>query len=168
MQHSDAASLRRLYGDANVREERIEIGEGETVPGTILFPDDSLKRLEIIWSDSTHRQDPSRLILRGRRSKWSLSAGVSLGNTLDQLERMNGRPFTMAGFGWDYSGVVLDWRGGALAQSLRNAKVYLIPDAEKQSGSEYSKVLGDKEYSSDLPAMHALQPKVYQIFLNFQ
>jgi len=156
-----------MYGDANVRDERIEIGEGETAPGTILFPDDSLRRLMIVWTDSAARRKPSRIILRGGLSRWSLGPGVRLGITLDQLEMLNGRPFTLAGFGWDYSGVVVDWRGGALDKPLRNAKVYLAPDVEKQSTREYSQVLGDKDYSSHLSAMLALNPTVYQIFYDF-
>jgi hypothetical protein len=120
-----------------------------------------------VWADTTGRSKPSRLILRGGQSKWSLSAGVTLGNTLDHLEKLNQQPFTLAGFGWDYSGVVTSWRGGALEKTMHNAKVYLAPEAGKQSTPEYSKVLGDKEYSSDLSAMHALRPKVYQIFYDF-
>jgi hypothetical protein len=164
IQHTHEADLRRVYGDANVRDERIQIGEGESAPGAVLFPDDSLRRLEIIWGDSSARGEPSRLILRGSKSKWSLEAGVSLGSTLAQLEKLNGRPFTLAGFGWDFAGVVLDWNGGSLADESRNVKVYLAPDAAKQSTPEYSQVLGDKKYSSDLPEMRALEPKVYQIF----
>jgi hypothetical protein len=164
---TNAADLRRIYGSGNVRDERIELGEGESVPGTVLFPDDSLRRLTIVWSDTTARSKPSRLILRGNLSNWTLSSGVTLGNTLDHLEKLNQRPFTLAGFGWDYSGVVTDWRGGALAKPLSNVKVYLAPDAGKQSAPEYAKVLGDKDYSSDIAAMRALNPKVYQIFYDF-
>src|SRR5688500_18102015 len=42
---SDEVALRRIFGDANVRQERIQIGEGETLPGTVLFPDDFARQL---------------------------------------------------------------------------------------------------------------------------
>jgi len=37
---SDEAALRRIFGDTNVKQDRIDIGEGETLPGTVLFPKD--------------------------------------------------------------------------------------------------------------------------------
>ena len=166
-QQSDESVLRRIFGDANVKQGRIQIGEGETLPGTVLFPDDSSRQLMILWSDTVGRRLPSRLILRGDSSRWSLRPGITLGTTLERLEQLNGRPFTLAGFGWDYSGVVTDWRGGSVAAPSRNAKVYLLPPPSKASTPSYSRVLGDKDYASDLPAMKELQPVVYQIFYDF-
>jgi len=164
---SDEAGLRRIFGDTNVKHGRIQVGEGETLPGTILFAADSSRQLTILWSDTVGRRIPSRLILRGNFSKWSLRPGMTLGTTLERLEQLNGRPFTLAGFGWDYSGAVTDWRDGSLATSARNANVYLSPPRSKFSTPAYSRVLGDRSYASDLPAMRALQPAVYQIFYNF-
>ena len=166
-EQSDEAALRQIFGDANVQQDRVQIGEGETLPGTVLFPDDSTRQLMVLWSDTVARRLPSRLILRGDSSKWSLRPGITLGTTLERLEQLNGRSFTLAGFGWDYSGVVTDWRGGSLATSARNAKVYLSPPSSKFSTRAYSRVLGDKEYGSDLPAMKEVQPVIYQIFYNF-
>jgi hypothetical protein len=158
----------RVYGSENVKQERIDIGEGETVPGTVLFPGDSTRRLEIIWSDSTGRRLPQRLILRGDSTRWSVAEGITLGTTLEELERLNGRPFTLAGFGWDYSGVVTDWRGGRLATPLGCCvKLYVVPPPSAQSDPAYNSVLGDRDYASDLPAMHRLKPTVQQIFIDF-
>ncbi len=164
---SDEAALRRIFGDANVKQGRIPIGEGETLPGTVLFPDDSTRQLMILWSDTVGRRLPSRLILRGDSSRWSLRPGITLGTTLERLEQLNGSPFTLAGFGWDYAGVVTDWRGGRVTTPARNAKVYLSPPPSKFSTPAYSRVLGDKDYASDLPAMKELRPVVYQIFYDF-
>src|SRR5262245_57087950 len=93
-----------VYGDSAVRAARIELGEGETAPGTVLFPNDSVRRLEVLWQDTITRARPARLILRGEESRWQLPGGISLGTTLRELERRNGREFTLAGFGWDYGG----------------------------------------------------------------
>jgi hypothetical protein len=164
---SDDAVLRRIFGDANVKQDRIQIGEGETLPGTVLFPDDSTRQLMILWSDTVRHRLPSRLILRGDSSRWSLRPGITLGTTLERLEQLNGRPFTLAGFGWDYAGVVIDWRGGSVTTPARNATVYLLPLPSKVSTPSYSLVLGDKDYASDLPAMKELQSAVYQIFYDF-
>jgi hypothetical protein len=159
--------LRRDFGDSTVVRVRVELGEGETTPGTVLFPSDSLRRAEIIWRDTLNRRSPGRIVLRGNRSQWQASRGISLGTTLQELERLNGRSFTLAGFGWDYAGVVTDWQGGTLDSALAGIKLYLDPGAAQHQTAAYAQVLGDRDYSSALPAMQQLNPKVTQIFVDF-
>jgi hypothetical protein len=163
------ADLRKAYGSANVAPVRIELGEGQTTTGTVLFPGDSLHRMEILWQDSLAREIPARVILRGGRSAWKLPGDVSLGLSIADLERRNGRPFTLAGFGWDYEGIVVSWEGGAMDTSLTpDVKIYLGPEPAARSRPEYSRVLGDRPYPSSLPEMRALDPRVYQVFVDFQ
>jgi hypothetical protein len=160
--------LRQRYGSQSVAQTRIELGEGETAPGTVLYPGDSLRRLEIIWRDTLARQGPARLILRGHQSRWQVARGISLGTSLQDLERLNGRPFTLAGFGWDYAGVLISWNGGSLDSALAEVKLYLDPGPAQSESAPYSQVLGDREYSSSLPAMQQLNPRVAQIFVDFE
>jgi hypothetical protein len=164
---SSEADLAKHYGGASVKPTRIELGEGETTPGTVLFPDDSSRRAEIVWQDTLGRTRPSRLILRGNRSQWTVGPDISLGTSLKELERINGRPFTLAGFGWDYAGVVTEWGGGTLDSALAGVKLYLDPGPEQYQSTPYSQVLGDRDYSSSLPPMQQLNPRVAQIFVDF-
>jgi hypothetical protein len=161
------ADLRRRYGAA-VDGARIQLGEGETAPGTVLYREDPRRRAEIIWRDTTDRRLPSRVILRGERSRWQVGSGISLGTTLQDLERLNGKPFSLAGFGWDYAGGVIDWNGGALDSSLAGIHLYLDPGPSQSESAPYSQVLGDREYLSSLPAMQQLNPRVAQIFIDFE
>ena len=39
---------------------------------------------------------------------------MTLGTRLGRLTQLNGRPFTLSGFGWDYAGTVISWNGGRL------------------------------------------------------
>jgi hypothetical protein len=165
---SSEADLVRHYGAGAVKPTRVELGEGETTPGTVLFPNDSSRRTEIIWQDTLGRSRPSRLILRGSRSQWILGPGISLGTSLKELERINGRPFTLAGFGWDYAGVITEWGGGTLDSALAGVKLYLDPGPEQYQSAPYSQVLGDRDYSSSLPPMQQLNPRVAQIYVDFQ
>lgn len=164
---SSEAELRRHYG-GSVERTRIQLGEGETTPGAVLYPGDSLRRAEIVWHDTVKRSRPARLILRGSQSRWQAGPGISLGTSLQELERLNGRPFTLAGFGWDYGGVIVDWGGGALDSSLAGIKLYLDPGPAQYESAPYSQVLGDRDYSSSLPAMQQLNPRVAQIFVDFE
>jgi hypothetical protein len=164
---SSEAELRERFGAGAIDATRIELGEGETAPGTLLFPRDSLRKAEIVWQDTIARQRPARIILRGDHSRWQVGPGISLSTTLNELEQFNGKPFTLAGFGWDYAGVVTNWNGGALDSSLTGVKLYLDPGPAQYESAPYSQVLGDQDYSSDLPAMHQLSPKVRTIFVEF-
>jgi hypothetical protein len=165
---SSETVLEQQYGKAAVTPARIELGEGETTPGTVLFPTDSLRRLEIVWHDTVSRSRPARIVQRGSRSEWVLEPGISLGTSLQELERLNGRPFALAGFGWDYAGVITDWKGGALDSVLAGAKLYLDPGPAQYESAAYSQVLGDRDYSSSLPPMQQLNPRVGQIFVDFE
>lgn len=165
---SSAADLGRHYGAQNVEPTRVELGEGETAPGTVLYSSDSLRRLEILWRDSVAQRGPARIILRGHGSQWQVGRGISLGTSLQDLERLNGRPFTLAGFGWDYAGVVTSWNGGSLESTLAGIKLYLDPGPAQYESAPYSQVIGDRDYSSALPAMQQLNPRVGQIFVDFE
>jgi hypothetical protein len=160
------AELRQHYGNTVVDSTRIQLGEGETAPGTVLYARDSLRRAEIVWQDTLSRRRPARIILRGSRSQWQVGRGISLGTSLQDLERLNGKPFTLAGFGWDYAGVITDWNGGALDSALVRIKLYLDPGPAQYESAPYSQVLGDRDYSSALPAMQQLNPRVGQIFVD--
>jgi hypothetical protein len=92
---------------------------------------------------------------------------VSLGTSLRDLERTNGRPFVLTGFGWDYGGGVVDWRGGALAGLLGDGvRLFLAPPPPRRADGAYATVLGDREYASSLPAMRRLAPAVWQVFVD--
>src|SRR3954465_9449290 len=60
--------LRKAYGRENVTEGPIDRGGGRFSPGTILFPGDPLRRIEVVWQDSLHHMIPARVFLRGERS----------------------------------------------------------------------------------------------------
>jgi hypothetical protein len=94
------------FGSPAVTREDVQVGEGETRPATVLFAGDSLRHLEIIWRDSSARARPSIVRLYGDRSAWRVGRGVTLGMSLTELERVNGRPFSLTGFHWDYAGTV--------------------------------------------------------------
>lgn len=159
--------LRAGYGAAFVRHVTVSLGEGEVMPGTALYPDDPDKRVEIVWKNAIARRYPARALLRGTKSRWTLPQGITLGTTLAELERLNGRPFTMAGFGWDYSGAVTSWDGGALSVLKGRAWLYLEPAPGKNQDPSYAQVQGDRDVPSDSPAMRALEPRITRIAVAF-
>jgi hypothetical protein len=116
---ADEAALIKTFGAANVQRARIEIGEGEKADGAILFPKDSKRRLELIWRDGKKRRQPGTIYVR-EGSAWAVTgpAGerLAIGSALAAVEAANGKPFSILGFDWDYSGTAADWQGGKLAR----------------------------------------------------
>ena len=166
------ADLIQRYGADNVRRETIALGEGESEPGTTLFASDPLRRVEIMWGDTIEFRRPDRVEIRGRASRWVVAPGVSLGTTLAALERLNGRPFLLFGFGWDYSGTVNSWDGGRLDSLWSRAAgaqelVGLRVGATMNAGDATSiAVDGGKLFKSSHPGMAARQPEVYDLWVH--
>ena len=144
-------SLRARYGDGAIMRATIPAPEGEQYEGWLLFPADPARRVEVALDESgTH---PALLDVE-TPSAWKRSDGVRIGMDTRELQALNGRPFAFAGFDWDYGGVVMDWKGGALdpasARSVRGPVQLCPPDA---APDDYP--AGDSEFLSDLPVMQS-------------
>jgi hypothetical protein len=165
------ATLRARYGADNVAPARVDIGEGETTPGIAIYPRDPRRRLAVEWGDTIARAHPTRVRIDGDSTTWKVAPGVSIGTRLSELERLNGRPFELFGFQFDYEGTVDNWQGGRLDSLWRAAPgrrhlvwVRLRPDSTADSAL-WSSVMGDRVFSSAHPAMRALDPRVYDLFI---
>ncbi|HEV7256928.1 MAG TPA: hypothetical protein VGN82_04030 [Bosea sp. (in: a-proteobacteria)] len=171
------ASLSKAFGARNISIRKLSIGEGETEVGSVLFASDRTRRIEVLWNDRAKRMRP-RMVTFGRAidatalSKgyhWRIAARaqagtLSLGQPLTQVEAVNGKPFELAGFDWDYSGTVSDWRGGALAKPPGGCRILVRFEAAKDApGAAQDAVSGDREFSSDDPKMRAVAPVIYEM-----
>lgn len=147
---SSLDDLVSVFGAANVGEARIPTGDGQTEPGTIIFPDDPEKRLFVDWLVTN--ETPEAVIVEG--SRWRTTKGIGIGTRLSQIVEMNRGPITFAGFGWDYSGYVMSWRAGALSADHilgEGLSMFLAPK-EPYLPADFQALQGDKEFSSDDPA----------------
>ena len=152
---------------AAVRDTMVHVGEGQFEPGTVVAGTDAAVRLAVIWRDSA-RTTPRRVQLRGDSSRWTVGPGITLGTGLAELEQMNGRPFPLTGFGWDYGGTIMGWEQGALESSLLAGDgrviLRLSPGA---AGPLPAEVTGDGVIRSDLPALDAVSPVVSEIIVEY-
>jgi hypothetical protein len=66
-----AETLAATFGPANITSEEIDVGEGASEPGTVLFSKSPLDRLEILWEmgrcagslcEATRRADEQRKV----------------------------------------------------------------------------------------------------------
>jgi hypothetical protein len=145
-----AEALERAYGKTNVRREQMAGAEGETVDGARVFADTD-HELEVIW-DSESPTQPRVFDVRIIGSAWTFENGLRPGLSIEQVEEINGRPFTILGFGWDYGGYAI-FKGGTL-----DAKIGLR--FTPASADIPESLQGDIEISSTDAKLRALNPVV--------
>jgi hypothetical protein len=162
--------LIRRYGAANVRRDSVNVGEGFYEPGAVIFPDDSLRRLEVIWQDTLKLRRPriARIqeYVRTPRSRWVVFPGISLGTCLPEVERINGGSFMLFGFAFDGAGTVDNWGKGrldALWKSDPGEKLVWVRFDPTIAGPLPRQISGDRLISSTLPAMRAVKPCIREI-----
>jgi hypothetical protein len=162
--HTTRNDLVRTYGAANVEDQDVDVGEGETVHGTALFPNDPGRFIQIIWGDAEKKAAPKTLTIRGNKSRWKTLHDISLGTSLKQLEQLNGKPFHMSGYGWDYEGTIMSWDNGTLARDLGEAsrehgeqgRIIL----RLTCGTTGTEPLGDRDFTSSDPILQKANPCV--------
>jgi len=168
--NADERTLAQVFGAANVERAAIPVGEGNTEPGTVIFAKDPAKRIDILWHDAYAR--PNVIIIRNG-SAWpvgvtGLDKPVVNGSTMAEIEAMNGRPFTLTGFGWDLGGYTNSWDGGRLEKPVGGCNLSVRFDpASDAPGDALDKVNGDVELSSTDSAMRQVKPVVIEIELGW-
>ncbi|MGJ4950335.1 hypothetical protein [Bradyrhizobium sp. HKCCYLS20291] len=161
-----AQSLKQRYGAEAVVQD-LPGAEGETFKGLVLFPRAMDRRIEVAFIDDKKMSPVSGLTLRdsAKTSRWSV-AGITIGSSLAAVQQANGKPFVVAGFGWDYGGFVTDFKNGALGRmlpggcsiTLRFGKDGNVPRALSGDGVKVK---------SDNPALVKFAPVVTEIGVNF-
>ena len=164
---SDHLNLAKAFDSKNVTFTDVESSDGSKVPASVLFANDPKRRLEVWWSNPAARSD-IHLIVIGGQSTWTVADGMRLGQTLEQVEKLNHKPFKLKGFDKDRIATVSDWDGGALATLAGDCNAGLSLRADpKTPGNAISALSADKEYSSSDPAVRAAKPTVSEILIGY-
>jgi hypothetical protein len=160
------------FGKANVVRDTIYIAEGDETDGTVLFPNDPKRRLEIVWKDAKRRKtlDWIRVPLDSRWSVFGLRTGMPLAD----LVKRNGRDFVFSGFGWDYGGAITDWKGGAvpaLGGKICHVGVSIDVDFPESPTKAQEKAMeavsGDQEFISNSPHLKKLKVRVSELIVGY-
>jgi hypothetical protein len=156
------ASLKALFGAANVTHAQIDGPEGDTYPATVLFAKDASRTIRIVWNDDKARRGISDVTVTG--AAWRGPRGLHVGATLAEIEKANGRAFSLLGFGWDYGGVINDWQGGALSADrygcVVHARLQILSAGEMHA-------VGDGSFMSTDPKVKADKPSLAEFGLGF-
>ncbi|GGF86762.1 hypothetical protein GCM10007301_53340 [Azorhizobium oxalatiphilum] len=132
---------------------------GATGPGSIVLPEDPKLRVAVAWADGFAYAGPLRFNF-SEETAWSVN-GVGIGTTLAQLEKINGKPFRLVGFGGDNGGLVTDWQGGTLSNLQGGCALTVqLAISALAPASAQAKVVGPRVFSSSDRNVRTLRPTV--------
>jgi hypothetical protein len=168
------ADLVRIFGAANITEAETTIADAGPLKCTRVFEKQANTTLTILWAENKRFKQLEAIIPCEQATdnvcRWKMADGTGLGTTLKTLEKMNGRPFKLNGFGWDFGGNVTSWEGGRLQAwqtPCGNVALSLNPTEAATQSPDYRKVMGDAQFLSSTPALQRLDPGISSIQFSF-
>jgi hypothetical protein len=119
-----------------------------------------------MWKNESSRANTSVIAINGQ-STWTGPKGLHLGMPIAAVEKLNGKPFQLAGFDQDNSGTALDWQGGALEKIPGGCKmsVRLVPDPK--ASEDARKEAGGATLMSSDAAVRAVKPTIAEILIGY-
>jgi hypothetical protein len=149
--------LEAIYGADQVQHKKLPKPDGELYDASIIAAGTALE-LEVVWEESAVQERIDQVELVGKG--WLLASGLKLGLSPQQVEKINGKAFSLSGFGWDYGGYATI-KEGALAEGL---SLRFAPLEAKYPDS----IRGDMSVSSDSPALVDAQAVLVEINVVFK
>ncbi len=162
-------AIQNAFGVENVKEAEFSIGEGENIPGYIIYPDTE-NEVEVHISDSSvlfkfpgynsyffHDSALSSKI------EWRMDNNIIVGTPLSLVQEKNGKVFELSGFEWDYPGIVDSWGAGNLPPEL---SLVFIQTSE-ETPLQYAQITGDKILFSDNPILQEVKPVVNFFYIKW-
>jgi hypothetical protein len=165
--NDSAKSLIRRYGEEAVIQDNLYSGvEDITYSGVVLLPRAPDWRIEVSFTDETmDRVAGLTLPNTAKTSHWSV-AGVTIGSSLAEVQKVNGKPFVLNEFETDAGGFVRNWNGGTLSRPLPGGCRVTVRFGK--DGSAPYDLAGDaSKISSDNKKLVMWAPVVIQIGVNF-
>ena len=158
---SGMLALAMAYDARNMTFTQEDV-QGTKVGVTVLFPKDPRKRLEVWWSNPN--RTGTYLIDIAGQSTWTGPDGLRLGLTLEQLQKLNKKPFKVKGFDSNQLATVSDWDGGALGSLAGGCKAGVTVHVAKKGDAELP---SNQEFTSDDATLRALKPAVSEILIGY-
>jgi hypothetical protein len=163
---SSEALLKQTYGADNVVTGMVPGAEGEEMLATTVFPNDPDKTMQFGWMDDETREGLGFVDLPP-----SIEGphGVHVGMSVADVLAINGQPFNVGGFWWDYGGYAqIDQ--GALANA-DDASCFLSlrfsPADEYPQDLDVSAVSGEVSVPADEPLLEKLDTRLSVVSVSY-
>ncbi|MET3900538.1 hypothetical protein ABIB57_004504 [Devosia sp. UYZn731] len=163
---SSEALLKQTYGAENVVTGQVPGAEGQDMLATTVFPNDPDKTLQFGWMNDDTREGLGFVDLPPTMDG---PGGVHVGMTVAEVLALNGKPFTIGGFWWDYGGY------GQIDQgTLANAddascflSLRFTPSEEYPQDLNVDAVSGEVSIPSDEPLLEKLDVRVSEVTVSY-
>ena len=161
---SSEARLIEIYGEDNVWTGIVPGPEGTEMLATEVFRDSPKRRIQVVWWDEDKRKDPSYIELS---PKMTAPGGVRAGMSVAEVEALNGEPFTLSGFGWDYGGAA-GFQSGNLADLPGGCQLSLsFSPASYPGGIDTDSITGDIEVVSSNPLLEKVGARLEWVAIGY-
>lgn len=162
---SSEARLIDAFGKANVTTGMVPGPEGMEMLATTVFPDDPEKTMRFGWWDEDKREYLSYVDLAPSQSA---PRGVRQGMSVAEIEAINGAPFSLNGFWWDYGGYAW-FETGVLAPTEGGCSLMLRFDStgDVPEGVDVTPIAGDITVPSGEALLKTLDVRVSQVSLGY-
>ena len=156
------SALNKLYDKENIREYVIFSYEGIDIKGTEVIFDNTADNITIEWNDGN--LTPKIIRIENPNSNWKTKEGVGIGSTIKEVEKANGKPFTIYGYEIDkyLAGTVKNWNSGNLQGLNLQFKI-----TKEIPGEVYMKMMGDRGILSNNPLLEKAGLQVENITVEF-
>jgi hypothetical protein len=152
--------LAKAFGARNVVAQGVPPAGGSTV----IFPNDPKRRLEINWRDASGRRRPATIVVEGA-STWR-ARGFRIGDPLANVEKVNGRPFRLAGFSGENGGAARDWQGGKLDKLSGGCQLGMRFGPGPNAGGGAA-ALASGEFMSNAAEVKAASPVIVELVVGY-
>lgn len=164
-QNTTLADIEAAFGKDNVVTGEVPGPEGTTMIATTIYPNDPARKMEARWWDEENLEYFAGVTLAESDTG---PHGVKIGMPIEELEAINGEPFSLFGFFWDYgggagfdSGVLSEIPGGCYLN------VRLSPTRENLPDDLSLAISGDIELRSDMPELREAKVAVWEVNLGY-
>ncbi len=161
---SSEARLIESYGKDNVVTGDVPGPEGSTVLATTIFPNDPARTMEFGWWDEEKLERTAYFTVPAADTT---PGGLKLGMSVAEVEALNGGPFQMYGFFWDYGGSA-GFEGGKLGDLPGGCIVSVrFGVGEYPADLNVDAISGDQQITSTEPLLAQVDARVESITIGY-
>ncbi len=164
-QNATLAEIETAFGKDNVVTGEVPGPEGTTMIATTIYPGDAARTMQVRWWDEENIAYLAGVTLAPGDSG---PGGVKLGMPIEEVQAINGEPFGLFGFFWDYGGSA-GFETGKLSGLPGGCflNLQLSPTLDVLPENVSSAISGDVELRSDQPEVLAARVAVSEVNLGY-
>ncbi|MEO7223648.1 MAG: hypothetical protein ABIY37_14360 [Devosia sp.] len=164
-QNATLAEIEAAFGKDNVVTGEVPGTEGIPMIATTIYPNDPERTMQVRWWDEENVTYLAGVTLAPDDTG---PGGVKVGMLIEEVQAINGEPFGLMGFFWDYGGNA-GFQSGKLSGLPGECYLGLQfgPTLERLPPAIETAISGDIELRSDQPEVLAAKVAVSEVNLGY-